>query len=71
MKNDDYLLRSILDKFFCFEKITNIDDDTFLNYYSIEINNENSHILKIVDFSTNNFRSYKKEIRKIKINFIK
>jgi len=70
IKNDDYLLRSILDNFFYFEKITNLDDDTFLNYYSIEIDNENTHVLKIVDFSTNVFKSYKKILRKIKLKFI-
>jgi len=70
IKNDDYLLRSILDKFFYFEKITNLNDDTFSNYYSIEIDNKNTHVLKIVDFSTNDFISYKKIIRKIKLKFI-
>ena len=69
IKNDNYLLSSILNKFFYFENITELDDDTFKEYYSIEIN-KNYHILEIVDFSTNDFRLYKKIIRKIKIKFI-
>jgi len=73
IKKDNYMLDNFLHIFFRLEKCSYTVDDLLWadpNYNNMLTEHNNEYLLKVEDFSTDEFKNYKKIIRKIKIKFI-